>query len=166
MRRLLYLCFFALNSCLFYGGEDDILTEPPSIYEPISVSRAVLHAQIEMTDHQTSINTGKIYIKDDFLFVIEKDMGIHVYDNSNRNTPVPKFFIAIGGITDISIKGNLIYAHHYTDLVVIRPDFTVGNLQIVHISPDVFPQLKTPNGWSADHFEIPEDHIIIDYRIL
>jgi len=68
---------------------------------------------------------GKIYFKDNYLFVNEVAAGIHVIDNRNPASPQPISFIAIPGNYDLAIRGNILYADSYTDLVA----FDISQLQ-------------------------------------
>jgi hypothetical protein len=86
---------------------------------------------------------GKIYFKDDFLFVNEYGKGIHVIDNSDPANPEKIAFYEIMGNVDMAIKGNILYADSYIDLVAI--DITdinnpveVGRLK--NIFPEVVPE--------------------------
>ena len=47
---------------------------------------------------------GNIYFKDDFLFMVEPNEGIHFIDNSNPSSPVQAGFLKIWGATGMSIK--------------------------------------------------------------
>ena len=75
--------------------------------------------QITATDPQPIENLGKIYYKDSFIYVNERNKGIHVIDNTNPAHPMPVRFINVAGSEDIAIKGNILYADNITDLVAI-----------------------------------------------
>lgn len=62
---------------------------------------------------------GKIYMKDQYLFVNEKYKGIHIFDNTNPAAPVNLGFIEIPGNVDLAVNGSFLYADSYVDLVVI-----------------------------------------------
>lgn len=64
-------------------------------------------------------NPGKIYFKDNHIFIIEEFKGIHVYDNTNPASPVKKSFIKVPGIVDMAISGNVLYADSFVDLVIL-----------------------------------------------
>lgn len=167
MRKILLLLILAtsLSSCIYGYSDDDYQAYDPSLYyTPITASRDTVHSQIQLGSPQPAVNSGKIYIKDHLLFVIERNIGIHVYDNTDRTMPIPIHFINVNGVTDMAIKGDLIYVHHYTDMLMIRPDYNNNTLSIVSVTEDVFDQLSTPDGWEADYFTIPEDHIITGYQ--
>jgi hypothetical protein len=62
---------------------------------------------------------GKIYVKDDFIFVNEMHQGIHVINNFDPERPQPVAFISIPGNVDLAIKDNILYADNYRDLVLL-----------------------------------------------
>jgi hypothetical protein len=86
---------------------------------------------------------GKIYFKDGFLFVNEYRKGIHVIDNSDPANPQKIAFYEIMGNVDMAIKGNILYADSYIDLVAI--DITDINNpreagRLTNIFPEVVPE--------------------------
>jgi len=62
---------------------------------------------------------AKIYVKGTLLFQNDLGSGIHVIDNSNPSSPNRIGFIQLRGNSEMSIKGNFLYANSFTDLVVI-----------------------------------------------
>lgn len=65
-------------------------------------------------------NPGKIYVKDQYLYINERNQGIHIIDNSDPTAPKNISFISIPGNIDIAAKGNIIYVDNYKDLVAIE----------------------------------------------
>jgi hypothetical protein len=63
---------------------------------------------------------GKIYIKDNYLFINELKKGIHVIDNSNPASPKFISFINIPGNMDMAVVDDIMYADSYSDVVVIN----------------------------------------------
>jgi len=64
--------------------------------------------------------TGKIYVKDNFLYVNEKGKGIHIIDNTDPANPKKQSYMAIPGNLDVAMKGDYLYADSYMDLVAIN----------------------------------------------
>lgn len=62
---------------------------------------------------------GKIYYINDMVMINERYEGIHIYDNSVPSSPEKIGFLAIPGNLDVSVRGNLLYADSYVDLVTI-----------------------------------------------
>jgi hypothetical protein len=81
---------------------------------------------------------GKIYIKDNYLFVNEKYKGIHVFDNSNPSSPVNLAFLDIPGNVDLAVRGNYLYADNYVDLIVLDISNLNAPVEVARIK-DIFP---------------------------
>lgn len=80
---------------------------------------------------------GKIYIKDNLLFINDLYSGIHVYDNANPASPINLGFLDIPGNSDMSIRNNILFADSYYDLLSI--DITdINNPVIVDRVEDAF----------------------------
>jgi hypothetical protein len=90
-----------------------------SYFEPVYTTTAEIRASVGLTPPQDIREAGKIYIKDNWLFVNEVGKGIHIVDNTNPKSPIIKNFLAIPGNYDLAIKGNILYADSYIDLLAI-----------------------------------------------
>lgn len=64
-------------------------------------------------------NPGKIYTIGNLIFQNEIGSGLHVFDYSNPAQPQKAGFINIPGNTEVSVKGNFLYANSFADLLVI-----------------------------------------------
>ncbi len=62
---------------------------------------------------------GKIYFKNNYIFLNEVNKGIHVINNANPSNPVPVVFYEIDGNVDMAVRGNILFADSYIDLVAI-----------------------------------------------
>lgn len=62
---------------------------------------------------------GKIWWSDDKLYVNVVEQGVLVIDNTNPQQPKKLGFIEIPGSIDIAVKGNMLFANNYEDLVAI-----------------------------------------------
>ena len=113
MKRFAYLSMLCLvllaaASCSFY-----------EYYEPIYLSYEELRSAIESVGSQSLHEPGKIYLKDNYVFLNERNVGIHVIDNSNPNNPVKISFINIPGNIDMAIRGNILFVDSYIDLAAL-----------------------------------------------
>lgn len=81
---------------------------------------------------------GNIYFKDDFLFMVEPDKGIHFIDNTNPSAPVQTGFLNVWGATGMSIKGNYLYANSFIDMVVYDISSFASPVLVERLE-DVFP---------------------------
>lgn len=83
---------------------------------------------------------GKIYFKDNYLFINEFNQGVHVVDNSNPALPEVIAFIEIPGNVDIAIRNNVLYADSYIDLVAIDITNPANPVEIDRVE-DAFPNV-------------------------
>lgn len=87
---------------------------------------------------------GKMYFKDGYLFVNEYGKGIHVIDNSNPASPEKVAFYEIPGNVDMAIRGNILFADSYIDLLAIDIADINNPVEIDRIE-NVFPEI-VPEG--------------------
>lgn len=112
---------------------------------PVYMDFATFRAAVKREVPRELSQPGKIYYYNNTLFVNEMQQGVHVIDNSNPSSPVNLAFIEIPGNIDIAIRGNILYADSYIDLVAI--DIT-NPLQPVEVSriegafPKVLPAME------------------------
>jgi hypothetical protein len=128
------IMFFSmvLSSC-----EDNTLKEYKG-YAPLYLSYKDLRSSITQEQNVDLRNPGKIYFKDNYIFIVEELKGIHVYDNSNPSSPVKKTFVKLPGVVDISISGTIMYADSYVDLVVLDIE-NIGNIHEAGRLEDILP---------------------------
>ncbi|MBS1656206.1 MAG: hypothetical protein JSU05_15240, partial [Bacteroidetes bacterium] len=118
-------------------------------YTPVYSTKQQVRDGIKSSAATDLQNTGKIYIRGNYIFLNELNKGIHVIDNTDPSRPVNKAFIAIPGNIDLAVKGNTLYADMYTDLTTI--DITDPlNIQLKKITPGVFPYRYWGGDFSAD----------------
>jgi hypothetical protein len=94
--------------------------------------------------------TGKIYVKDSYLYINELYDGIHVIDNTDPSSPERIAFIPIPGNVDMAIKGTTLYADSYVDLVAIDIADPLNAVEVARIE-DAFPYF-TPWPWIEEGF--------------
>lgn len=113
-----------------------------SVYTPVLMKREDLEKSIKLMESKDIKVPGKIYAKDNYLFISEKYEGIHVIDNSDPSKPVNTGFINVPGCIDIAIKGTSMYVDNAVDLVAIElseyPKITV-NERVTNIFPEILP---------------------------
>ena len=86
---------------------------------PVYMSYENLRSAVKTADAQLLENPGKIYFKDNYIYINEYMKGIHVYNNADPSNPEQVAFIEIPGNVDMAIRKNYLYADSYIDLVVI-----------------------------------------------
>lgn len=96
--------------------------------EQVRTYRKYVPIQIALTDLRQAVTSGaprpleepgKLYVKDQYLFIIEVKKGIHVFDNSNPAAPKAISFLSIPGNVDLAVRDNILYADSYVDLVAL-----------------------------------------------
>ena len=103
----------------FSSSCTDKIFETFTANAPVYLSYEELRSAVKITVAREMNNPGKIYFKDQYIFINEKMKGVHVYDVSDPKNPQNKGFIEIPGNVDIAIKDNILYADSYVDLVSI-----------------------------------------------
>lgn len=161
---LLSIISVFVSSCFF--SDPDRWDEEPasaSLYEPVTVSRSELNEGVSITGPREIENSGKIYVKDNYLFVGEKYKGFHVFNNTNPSNPYQIAFIIVPGATDIAIKNDILYLNNAVDLVAATVDYASLTLTVQKRIQNAFPQLISPDGYSF----YPEDgQIIVNFNLI
>jgi hypothetical protein len=121
-------------------------------FVPLYKDKATVKANIKSNAPQPLQKPGKIYIRGNYIFVNEIDKGLHVIDNSNPAVPVNRSFIDLPGNVDIAVKGNLLYADFYRDMVVMDISNPL-DVQVKNFVDKVFPE-RYYYGYSADSTKI------------
>jgi len=134
-----------------------------SYYVPIYKTTAEVKVNIKSNTPTDIQNPGKIYILGNYIFLNEIDKGIHIIDNSNPTSPVKKAFINIPGNMDIAVKGNILYADLYTDLVTIDISNPLDAV-VKKYNEGVFPY-RAYNSFSADKSKMIVDWVKRDTTV-
>ncbi len=117
---LLFLTALLGLSVLLEGCTDTCETTTKYVYfEPVYIKLTDIRSAVSIQAPSEIHSLGRLYFKDDILFVNEPGEGIHVIDNLDPKNPINKTFINIPGNYDLAIKGNHLYADSYIDLVVL-----------------------------------------------
>lgn len=159
---MVMLICFALQGCCGYYEPEEI---PPRVFEsytPIYMARESLDSSIRLKPAQEIVNSGKIYIVNDLLFVGEKQQGFHVFDNSNPSSPVKINFVEIIASTDISVRNNMLYVNQATDLVAVQFNLSDTTIQVTKRISKIFPEMRSPNGSSS--LRTPSDSVVIAWK--
>ena len=120
--------------------------EPYSLYEPVFMLRTELEKSVKLETGRIILNPGKIYLKDHFIFINEKYLGIHVIDNTNPEEPENMAFIHIDGCIDMAMKDNVLYADNAVDLISVSLNPQMTGIQVTSRQKNVFPEVVAPDG--------------------
>ncbi len=161
IRNILLLAFVALTivSC------KDEYTEEFTANKPVYMTYEELRASVKYTGARDLKNTGKIYFKDDLIFVNEEMEGVHIISLANPQNPLNIGFIEIPGNVDIAIKNNTLYADSYIDLVVIDIS-DITSPHEVNRKNDVFPYTLPPYDENYRVADVDETKgVVTDWEI-
>ena len=155
----LFIAMFFLAGCV-----KDNCKQTYTYFMPVYKTTAEVRANIKSNKPEEIKRPGKLFIKGDYIFLNEIDRGIHILDNTNPANPENVAFINIPGNMDLAVKGNILYADLYTDLVAI--DIT-SPLQVMvkSIIDNAFPFRRYTGGFAADQNKIIVDWIERDTTI-
>jgi len=133
---------------------------------PIYLSDAELAASTINSEAARPLeNPGKIYFKDNYLFINEINKGVHIFDNSIPSSPQNISFITIPGNVDISIKGNVLYADNYVDLVAVDLS-DLSHVKLVKRLSKTFPNVYPPTNNNYPRAKIDNNKgIVIGWKV-
>lgn len=149
MKHTLYLFAAAvllLAACKGNNSPDEIIGYAPIYQQDSKIGL------IRSVEPQPILAGGKIYTKDHYLYQVEANKGIHVLDIQDPAHPVKLAFIEIAGAQELSIRGNMLYANNYNDLVVINIE-NVQDAKLVKRVPEVFHVINTTTPPEQGYFE-------------
>ncbi len=139
---------------IFSACSEDCVTRRAYLsYEPVYLKATEFRKPIKATASQVLRYPGKIYYKDDKIFINEKGKGIHVIDNQQPEAPQHIRFIEIPGNYDLAIQGNTLYADNYTDLIALDIS-NLNHIQLLSRLEDIFTQ----------YYQIDEAGIVVDWE--
>jgi len=133
-----------LITIIFYSCEDSTYKEYKG-NAPVYLSYENLRSAVAKEPNVDLKNPGKIYFKDNYIFIIEELRGIHVYDNTDPSSPVKKVFLKIPGVIDMAISGYILYADSFVDLVILDVQ-NVDNMHEVGRIKNILPYTVPPAG--------------------
>jgi len=155
------------TSCIWNSNfNDDIINPTPSqsAYQAVIIQRDTFENSTELLNEQPQEQSGKIYVKDQFLLINEPNKGFHIYNNSNPENPQKIKFLKVLGSTDISIKGQVLYINNAVDLIAVTFNADFNTIEVTKRVRDVFPQLISPDGFYANLSST--DDIVVDWTII
>jgi hypothetical protein len=159
--ELLSFCSIAVMLLLAACVKDNIEQQHKyTYYQPVYKTKAEVRNNIRSNAIRTVEHPGKINIRGNYIFLNEVDRGIHVINNTNPSQPQHVAFIDIPGNMDMAVKGNILYADLYTDLVAI--DITDPlNAKLMKTVEGVFPHRYWGGGFRG---QMGSDLIIVEWQ--
>ena len=150
---------FLFTSCVFFSTSN---SEPiaNTYFTPVIITRAQLESSVVIENPKTTIKAGKIYIKDNIMFVNDINKGFQIYNYSNPSNPIAVSYINFPGATDIAIRNNTLYVNQAVDLVSVNYNSTSNTIIINSRVKNAFPQKISPDGFIGNP---SDDQIIINW---
>lgn len=145
MKKLFLLFLLPL---LYLTGCTDTCKETRTYrrYSPLTLTAYQVRQGVRLQAPQPLVNPGKIYTKNQYLFINELKQGIHVIDNRDPSAPKPISFIRIPGNGDIAVRNSILYADSYMDLVAFDISNPTSVREVKRVA-DVFPSGSFEGGW-------------------
>jgi len=166
--------FAGILSVLFTVCSDELTTSVTYIVnEPVYMPRSEFRAKRPIQPAQAMVNPGRICLYENYIFISERDKGIHIINNSNPAQPYPVAFIDLPGNFDITVINHLLYADSYVDLLwfdIQNPAAPVEAGRLPDAFSNVFPatgneylmmEVDKANGivvgWTVKTITVEED---------
>ena len=134
-----------LSACSKDSSNKTRVAQTYTIYSDfVYKAKADVLASINGNPSQSIDHAGKLYIKDNYIYLNEVKKGIHIIDNSNPSHPVQVAFLSIPGIQCIAFNRNILVAgdRKESDLHGMRRIAVVDNvdafLYIIQVNIIVF----------------------------
>jgi hypothetical protein len=135
---------------------------------PVYMSYDEFRGSFKTSPAQDMVNPGKIYFKDNYIFINDVNAGIHVIDNSNPSSPQSIVFYEIIGNVDIAIRGNVLFADSYIDLVAFDITDIMNPVEISrmeNVFPEVLPIVEETDYPVAYGLFDPKLGVIVDWEV-
>lgn len=151
------------SCCPPFTDCDDDFVEPVSRYEPVFLERSEFENSVALKNSVSIGTSGKIYVKDNLLFINELNKGFHVFDNSDPANPKSIQFLNVPGATDLAIRSNMVYINQATDLIAIDYNTELNSIALTKRIANTFPSLRSPDG--NESYTIPENMVVVDWKL-
>ncbi len=157
--KFILFCFSAL---ILFSGCCTTRLERYSgkVYIPVYKDLKEIRNQFQNENPRELENPGKIYVYGSYLFINELKKGIHIIDNSNPSNPKFINFINIPGNGDIAVKGDILYADSYIDLLAIDIS-NPQKVKLVKRIEGIFPNPLTSDQSYLD----PDKGLLVDFIV-
>jgi hypothetical protein len=145
-------CFVCLTillaGCFGWGGNNvDDFPSQQSNYIPVIMQRVNFENAVGTIPTQNIVNSGKIYIFENLLFITEVNDGFHVFNYIDPTNPIPLNYIKAPGATDLAIRNSLLYINQATDLLTLKYNYQTNSFDFITRNLNVFPQKISPDGF-------------------
>lgn len=149
MKKLFTLAILAALTCSLTSCLEERCEEERTVigFEPITVSSAEWRNSSFFCGVGLPVcTTSSFYVYGNYLFMVEENEGLHIYDNTDSDNPVPVTFMEAPGGQGIAVRNGILYMNQYTDLVAFslenpeKPEL-VGRTEDVFEPYSIFAQV-------------------------
>lgn len=156
MKLIHTFIFLAIAALSFQSCTHDLCEREVTYIQSTPIWKSVdeIRGIIQTEAPRSLKKPGKIYFYNNYIFINELREGVHIINNENPENPVKEGFISIPGNVDIAIKGQILYADTYIDLVAIDIS-DLQNAQLAGRTELVFP------SFAVDE----QDRYLVDYEM-
>jgi len=142
---IVWLLVLLLSSCT----DDCETTETYTYFEAVYTTAAEVRASFETQSSRELRSPGKIYRKDQHLFINESGKGIHIFNNRVKEAPFAEAFIYIPGNFDMAVMGNILYADSFVDLLIIDVS-DLSNIKLIDRLENVIDHVDIMGFYSSE----------------
>jgi len=128
---------YGYTECALYS-EDGHCLEYKKPARPIYMGYQQLRSSFSVEAPPPPEQLGRIYLYRNFIFLNERNQGLHVIDNTDPAAPVNIGFLRIPGNTEVAIRDGYLYADSYVDLITLDLN-DPENIVLVNRHEDIFP---------------------------
>ena len=170
MKTTFYLLMMITSFSLAFISCENEEYEIYNVATPITMTISELRSSVNILPPQKIINSGKIYVYEEFIFINDEGKGVHVIDNSVPAAPKKISFLKIHGNVDVAVKDEMLFADSFTDLVV----FDISNIRNIvqknrlnNVFPHYFIYPTVDNDFPVyfNYANITQDKVIVDWNI-
>ena len=125
------------DSCVEYDT-DGFCVRQADIRTPVYMDYQTLRDRQYVQPVRTPSSLKSMLLHGQYVLAVERNAGVHIYDNSNPAAPVAKAFLAIPGVTQTALRDHYLYVDSYVDFLVF--DLSDANaISMIKRIEDVFP---------------------------
>ena len=135
MNRIVFIIIAILFITACGKNADDIVEI--NGYKPIYISKENAKI-IKYIGPQTLVTPGKMYLYNNYIYIIDFGSGVHIIDNSDPSKPNKLGFISIPGVNDVAVKDEVLLADNFTDLVAIDIS-DLSNIKLTNRVKNIYP---------------------------
>jgi hypothetical protein len=165
-----HFLFFALGVLMLPAcnhGTEEYVTYMTN--EPVFMSVSEFRSSVDVEEPKPIEEQGKIAFYSDYLYISQPGKGIHVIDNRMPSNPRNIAFIELLGNADMHIKGNMLYADSFIDLVwfdISDPAAPVLKGRKEEVFPEALPPIENHYGCDYAQAMDRKNGIVVGWKVV